>query len=75
MLTRAVFLGAGASKTFGYPLTSEILPQIRRRLKNRSLFPIGGADSEARGRAQARRLRKLQNELDRSRLVSCHSGS
>jgi hypothetical protein len=34
----AFFLGAGASKTFGYPLTSEILPFILWRLNEGKLF-------------------------------------
>jgi hypothetical protein len=38
---RAVFLGAGASKPLGYPLTAEILPEIRKRLDERKLFDGG----------------------------------
>ncbi|HWA25981.1 MAG TPA: hypothetical protein VG734_09985 [Lacunisphaera sp.] len=34
----ALFLGAGASKAFGYPLTSELLPRILQRLKDGILF-------------------------------------
>jgi len=34
----AIFFGAGASKTFGYPLTSEILPHILQRLDAGELF-------------------------------------
>lgn len=34
----AFFLGAGASKTFGYPLTGEILPLILQRLVDGTLF-------------------------------------
>lgn len=34
----AIFLGAGASKTFGFPLTAEILPKIRSRLLVGGLF-------------------------------------
>lgn len=33
----AVFLGAGASKAFGYPLTSELLPQLLTYLKDGTL--------------------------------------
>ena len=33
-----LFLGAGASRALGYPLTRDILPQIIGRLKDRSLF-------------------------------------
>src|SRR4051812_25410975 len=51
----AVFLGAGASKPFGYPLTSEILPAIRQQLKKQtSLF----GDSDTR-RAAAAELKEL----------------
>lgn len=34
----AVFLGAGASAEFGYPLTREILPAIVERMRRRKLF-------------------------------------
>jgi hypothetical protein len=34
----AVFLGAGASKAFGYPLTMEILPEIKKHLLKGKLF-------------------------------------
>ena len=34
----AVFLGAGASKTFGFPLTKDLLPIILRRLITEQLF-------------------------------------
>jgi hypothetical protein len=33
-----LFLGAGASRALGYPQTSEILPEVLRRLKDRTLF-------------------------------------
>ena len=33
-----VFLGAGASKAMGYPLTSELLPRIVAKLQSGSLF-------------------------------------
>jgi NAD-dependent SIR2 family protein deacetylase len=33
-----LFLGAGASRPFGFPMTAEILPEILRRLKGRALF-------------------------------------
>jgi NAD-dependent SIR2 family protein deacetylase len=36
-----VFLGAGASKAFGYPLTSEILPEIKKRVLTGELFGSG----------------------------------
>ena len=40
----AMFLGAGASKAFGAPITSEILPTIKKRLQNGVLF--GGPEGE-----------------------------
>ena len=49
----ALFTGAGASKTFGFPLTSEILPGIVRQINDGTLFGRGAAD-----RAAAARLRK-----------------
>lgn len=45
--TKAVFLGAGASKAFGYPLTAEILPKIKKRLNKGELFGDGGKDRKA----------------------------
>jgi hypothetical protein len=42
--TRAVFLGAGASRAFGYPMTSEILPRIKQKLDAHKLF---GRDTDA----------------------------
>jgi hypothetical protein len=33
-----LFLGAGASRPFGFPMTAEILPEILRRLGERTLF-------------------------------------
>src|SRR3954471_1507697 len=33
-----LFLGAGASRPFGFPMTAEILPEILRRLRERALF-------------------------------------
>jgi NAD-dependent SIR2 family protein deacetylase len=36
-----LFLGAGASRPFGFPMTAEILPEILRRLRGRSLFRRG----------------------------------
>lgn len=42
----AFFLGAGASKTFGYPLTSEVLPLILQRLLAGDLFNSFGDQSD-----------------------------
>ena len=38
MQREALFLGTGASKVFGLPLTNEIFPEIVHRLKENSLF-------------------------------------
>jgi NAD-dependent SIR2 family protein deacetylase len=35
------FLGAGASKNFGYPLTGQIMPEIIQALKKNDLFELG----------------------------------
>ena len=35
------FLGAGCSKSFGYPLTGEIMPEILTNLEKKNLFKIG----------------------------------
>jgi hypothetical protein len=37
---KVYFLGAGASKTFGYPLTGEIMPKILANLKAGDLFQL-----------------------------------
>lgn len=50
-----LFLGAGASAAFGYPITSAILPRIRAKLEDRSLFPV--ASNPKRERARMQRLR------------------
>ena len=44
-----LFLGAGASRPFGFPMTAEILPEILRRLRKRTLFRRGrsGRSGEA----------------------------
>jgi hypothetical protein len=52
---RVLFLGAGASKHFGYPITSGILAEILEKLENRTLF---GGDE-----VQQRHFRKFVNEL------------
>jgi hypothetical protein len=49
----AVFTGAGASKAVGFPLTAEIMPQLRRRLLRRELFGAGAGET-----AKHRRLRE-----------------
>jgi NAD-dependent SIR2 family protein deacetylase len=42
-----LFLGAGASRPFGFPMTAEILPEVLRRLKSRELFRDAGRSREA----------------------------
>ena len=51
-----MFLGAGASKAFGYPLTGEILPAIRAGLNDGTLFPV--ESNPKRERAKMKRLRE-----------------
>ncbi len=38
MAKTAIFIGAGASKPFGFPLTNELLPKIREHIDNNQLF-------------------------------------
>jgi len=45
---RALFLGAGASKAFGLPLTDDLLPLIVKGAQNGSLFRALNDDSERR---------------------------
>ena len=40
MQETVVFLGAGASKAIGLPLTNEILPAVLTRLRNGDLFRV-----------------------------------
>lgn len=44
-----LFTGAGASKAIGYPLTSEILPSIRKDLAQSTLFRRLGAPDQHEG--------------------------
>jgi NAD-dependent SIR2 family protein deacetylase len=53
MSKTVVFLGAGASRPFGLPLTREIFPKVLRRLKSKALFGRNRVD-------QARLKRCLQ---------------
>ena len=45
--TLALFTGAGASKTFGFPLTSEIFPRIVEGVRSRTLFGNTKKDKKA----------------------------
>jgi hypothetical protein len=49
-----LFLGAGASAAFGYPITSRLFPSIRQGLLSKTLFPL--ESNERRERAKMRRL-------------------
>ncbi len=44
-----LFTGAGASRAIGYPLTWEILPAIRKGLKEATLFQCLGAPEQHKG--------------------------
>src|SRR5688500_6928226 len=54
----AHFLGAGASKPFGFPVTDEILPEVLRRLGRGDLFPRDKKRSRDAG-ASSDELREL----------------
>ncbi len=54
----AVFLGAGASFTFGFPLTKDLLPIILRCLLNRSLFEDARVNNKIANRKDRASLRK-----------------
>ena len=58
----ALFLGAGASKPFGFPVTDEILPEILQRLRRGDLFP-GERPSADPPRDSARELKDLLARL------------
>jgi len=57
----ALFLGAGASAAFGYPVTSRLLPLIREKLQSKALFSL--ASNPGRERAKMRRLRAYLERL------------
>lgn len=51
-MTTSVFLGAGASKAFGYPLTTELLPRILQQIDAGTLFEgVNPGDHNDRDRA------------------------
>src|SRR6185436_4038910 len=54
----AVFLGAGASKTFGWPLTNELLPIILDGLISNDLFADDRINTRAQNAADRRLLKK-----------------
>ena len=57
----AVFLGAGASRTFGWPLTSELLPKILDGLIKKDLFEDVRINNS---RQNARDRKRLTEALD-----------
>jgi hypothetical protein len=61
--TIALFLGAGASRPFGFPVTGEILPAVLRRLRRRDLFPRGRGPRSGRGEDSADELSELLGRL------------
>jgi hypothetical protein len=59
----ALFLGAGASKPFGFPVTDEILPELLRRLARRDLFPHDGGQGSGEGADTTQELETLLARL------------
>ena len=55
-----LFLGAGASAAFGYPVTSAVLPRIRAGLADGSLLPL-----ESNPRRERAKMRRLREHLER----------
>jgi hypothetical protein len=59
----ALFLGAGASKPFGFPVTDEILPEVLSRLRRGDLFPRGEGRGPREADESARDLGELLERL------------
>jgi len=59
----ALFLGAGASKPFGFPVTDEILPEVLSRLRRGDLFPRGEERGPREADESARDLGELLERL------------
>ena len=59
----ALFLGAGASKPFGFPVTDEILPELLGRLRRGDLFPRQQGSASRKADESARELRELLERL------------
>lgn len=53
---RVLFLGAGASAAFGYPVTGQIFPRLTEGLASRTLLPL--ESNPKRERAKMNRLRQ-----------------
>jgi hypothetical protein len=58
MRTIAIFMGAGASKPFGFPLTNELLPLIKKEIDCGTLF-----EDFERGDKDARKLKAYLQSL------------
>lgn len=54
------FLGAGASKSFGYPVTSSIMPEIIKLLRQKDLFQIGTKKTALERKQEKDLLRYLE---------------
>jgi len=59
----AVFLGAGSSKAFGWPLTKELLPLILNGLEHKTLFKDSRVNDEAANEADRQLLRTTLSAL------------
>lgn len=59
----AVFLGAGASAAFGYPVTGGLLPQIVQSLKDNDFLAALSGDAPSRGRLNRKLLSEYLHEL------------
>jgi NAD-dependent SIR2 family protein deacetylase len=66
MTTTALFLGAGASRAFGFPLTKDLLPTILKELESKDLFK-GFSGGESAMQDLQRGLELLLPGLARSR--------
>ena len=55
----AVFTGAGASKPLNYPLTKELLPIIRKKLRDRTLFDDEAINGRSRNTKDRKKLERL----------------
>ncbi len=69
MRSIALFLGAGASKAFEFPLTNELLPYIRAGLRNNNLFGTG-----TKSTAEHARLKRFLRSLY-PRFLRCPDGA
>jgi hypothetical protein len=56
----ALFLGAGSSAAFGYPVTSRLFPLIRDNLRSGKLFPLSSNPKRERAK-----MKRLHDHLER----------